>query len=46
MAEFLSKVFVGVVVWAVSELIKKATYHIKAKMKAKKNDAPTNDHRS
>ena len=46
MAKILYKVFIGVVVWAVCELIKKATYHIKTKIKNRKNDAPPKDHRS
>ena len=46
MAKLLYKVFVGVLVKIVCLIIDKATYHIKTKMKAKKNDAPTKDHRS
>jgi len=46
MAEFLSKVFIGVAAKIVCEIIEKATYYVKTKIKAKKNDAPTKDHRS
>ena len=46
MAEFLSKVFIGVLTKIVCEFIGKATYYVKTKMKAKKNDVPTKDHRS
>ena len=48
MAEILSKIFIGVAVKIVSDLIGKATYWIKTKIKnrKKKNDAPSKDHRS
>ena len=38
--------YIGVVVKIVCDLIQKATYHITAKIKAKKNDDPPKDHRS
>ena len=47
MANLLYTVLVGVLISIIYELIMKATYHIIAKIKAKKkNDEPTKTHRS
>ena len=46
MANVLYNVFIGVVVWTVCGLIKKATYRIITKIRNKKNDDPTKNHRS
>ena len=40
-------VLVGVIIWVVCNLIEKATYYIITMIKnKKKNDDPSNDHRS